>query len=271
MAAIAAIGLLVDAAETLVAREALAPAGLYSWRVLGLGRRYLVRSVAAAPLGWLFQYPQVLLLPTVQLICVPVLLSGFFLPSETAAPLIACAALTAAGARVLFVMRQQLGLDGADQMLLIVLLASGFGALLGNTPAGSGAVDYAALQLLLSYLIAGGAKAISPIWRSGNAIVGITGTIGYGHRWLHQLVSRNPLLARLVCLSVIVFECAAVPLLLLGIKGAWIVIIGGVCFHLGIAVVMGLNVFLWAFAATYPALLLLGTQIDSLLRQVVLP
>ena len=265
MAVLAGVGVVIDAAEILVARAALAPKGLFSWEVLKLGRRYLVAGPFSRSLGCLFRYPQVLALPVVQLVCAPVLLSAPFLPKSLAIPSIAVAALVTVMMRILFTMRQQLGLDGADQMLVIGLLAIGGGAALGNTVAGHAAVDYAALQLLLSYAIAGAAKAISPTWRSGSAIVGITGTIGYGHARVHSVVKRFPLLAKALCWSVITFECSAAPLILLGVKGAWVIIVVGMCFHIGVAAVMGLNVFLWAFAACYPALLLLGSQVDHLL------
>jgi hypothetical protein len=267
MAMLAGIGVIIDGLETMAARDSFAPSGLHSWDVLRLGRHYLVAGPFAAPLGYLFRYPQVLGLPVFQLIAASALLAAPFLPADLMRPLVAAAGLGIALARMLFAMRQQLGLDGADQMLVIALLAAGFGALLGNRSAGYAAVDYAALQLLLSYAVAGTAKAISPTWRSGRAIVGITGTIGYGEPHFHRLVRRYPALARVVCWSVIVFECAAAPLILLGVRGAWIIIVLGLSFHIGVALVMGLNVFVWAFAACYPALLLLGSQVSGLLAR----
>jgi hypothetical protein len=265
MAALAAVGVAIDAAQTLVARSSLAPTGLFSWKVLRLGRHYLVAGRLARPLGMLFRYPQILALPILQLACAPFLLFAPLLPSQVVRPTVAFAALTTAMARMLFYMRQQFGLDGADHMLVVVLLATGFGALFGDTAAGSAAVDYAALQLLLSYAVAGTAKAISPTWRSGHAIVGVTRTIDYGQTHVHRLVKRYRVLAKATCWSVIGFECLAAPLILLGVKGAWVVLIAGLCFHIGVAAVMGLNVYVWAFAACYPALLLLGSQIDKLL------
>jgi hypothetical protein len=163
---------------------------------------------------------------------------------------------------MLFYMRQQLGLDGADQMLVIVLVSAGLGEAFGDTPAGYAVVSYAALQLVLSYAIAGAAKAISSHWRSGRLLVGITGTIGYGHPRIHLLFQRSPLATKIACWAVIVFECSAVPLAFLGVKGAWLIIVAGLCFHIGIAFVMGLNIFLWAFAGCYPALLLLPAQLQ---------
>jgi hypothetical protein len=266
MVSIAGIGLAVDAAEVVVARAMLAPGGLYSWGVLRLGRRYLVTSRLAPFLDWLFRYPHVLGLPVTQIGCAVVLVGSY--PLGLPWVLIALAALVAAGARMLFYMRQQLGLDGADQMLNVVLVSAGAGALLLATsqPAGAeAAVDYAGLQLLLSYLIAGAAKAVSPVWRNGMAIVGITGTIGYGSAAVNALLTRRPGVARAACWSVIIFECGAVPVVLLGGgRGAWVVLWAGLAFHVGVAVVLGLNVFVWAFGAGLPALIVVGLGVQRI-------
>ena len=268
MGAIAAVGILLDSIETLVERKSLSPTGMYSWKVLALGRRYLVKGPFASPLSKLFRYPAVLALPVIQIILGVALLAAPFLSAEPQRWTVAIAALTAAVARMLFYMRQQLGLDGADQMVVIVLISAGFGAVFGNTAAGNAAVDYAALQLLLSYAIAGIAKAVSKSWRSGQAMVGITGTIGYGQEDAHVFLERRPNVAKTLCWSVILFECGAGPFVLLGYKAAWVVILLGASFHIGIALVMGLNTFVWAFAGSYPALLLLSVQISGWIRHL---
>jgi hypothetical protein len=41
-------------------------------------------------------------------------------------------------------------------------------------------------------------------------------------------------------------------------------IVADLMFHASIAVLMGLNVFVWSFAAAYPALILLGHDSGSL-------
>jgi hypothetical protein len=258
---IAGVGTLVDSAEVLVARRALSPAGLYSWEVLGAGRRYLVRGPFAQTLGSVFSYPAVLVLPIWQLVAAAFLLGAWTFPPGPQRVILVVAALSAAVARLLFYMRQQLGLDGADQMLSIALLGCGFGAAFGDTAAGFAFTCYPALQLLLSYLVSGTAKAVSPQWRSGSAIVGITGTIGYGHPGFHRLVSAHPRLALLVCWSVILFECGAPLLVFGGVPGVTLLVLGGLAFHVGVAVIMGLNTFVWAFAATYPAVYLLAQHL----------
>lgn len=78
------------------------------------------------------------------------------------------------------------------------------------------------------------------------------------------MLKRHRVVSLLLCWSVIAFECSAALLILAGTPGAVAIIAGGLAFHVGIALVMGLNTFLWAFASAYPALLYLAHQVDRL-------
>jgi hypothetical protein len=166
---------------------------------------------------------------------------------------------------MLFYARNGLGLDGGDQMLLVVLVSAFLAHAGSGTEIATIALAYAAAQLLLAYGASGVAKASSGVWRSGRAIAGITDTIGYGHPRVAAIVKSHSKLSWCLCWTVILFECLAPFLIFGGRKGALALIAAGILFHAGIALVMGLNVFLWSFAATYPALLFIADRIDSLL------
>ena len=265
MGAIAAIGLVVDALEVLVARAAYTEGGIYSFALLRSGQRFFVRGPGVRPFGGLLGYPGVLTLPLVQLAAAAELLTLPLQDATTQRWAGAAACAVALGARMLFYARNVFGQDGSDQMLLVVLSAACAAHLAGSAPAATVFVLYAAGQLVLAYGTSGIAKAISPTWRSGRAIPGITRTIGYGSPRLGTWLEAQPLVARLLCWSVIVFECGAPLLLLGGRDGALALIALGLCFHVGVALTMGLNVFLWSFAATYPAVLLLGDRIGGLI------
>jgi hypothetical protein len=168
--------------------------------------------------------------------------------------------------RMLLYLRNQLGLDGSDQMTLVVCTGVAVALLVPDHGAQLIALDYVAAQLLLSYAVAGIAKAISPTWRSGKAIVGILSTIGYGSPPVGAFLKRHPRLAQAACWWVIAFECSAAALILLGTPGAVAIIAVGLCFHVSIALLMGLNNFVWSFGAAYPALLLLAHSADALWR-----
>jgi hypothetical protein len=261
-----AIGVSVDSLELLADRRQLQEGGLYGYSVLATGRPITLWGPLAPALGTVFRYPAVLSLAAAQMAAAAVLIvaasvhtSAWFVPAGLAAAAIL-------GARMLLYLRNQLGLDGADQMTLVVATGVAVALLVPDHGAQMLALDYVACQLLLSYLVAGIAKAISPAWRSGRAIVGIMSTIGYGTPAVGAFLKRHPPLAGAACWAVIIFECSAVLLVLAGVPGAVVIIVVGLGFHISIALLMGLNNFVWSFGAAYPALLLLAHSIGSLWR-----
>jgi hypothetical protein len=259
-----AIGVGIDSLELVADRAQLREGGLYGYTVLATGRPFTLWGPFAPMFGAVFRYPAVLGLAVVQLCCATLLLlagtvrtPGLIVPAGLALALIL-------SARMLLYLRNQLGLDGSDQMTLVACTGLAVALLVPDHGAQVLAIDYLAAQLLLSYAVAGIAKAISPTWRSGKAIPGILSTIGYGSPAVGAFLKRNPVLGRAACWSVILFECSAPLLILLGTPGALAIIAVGLGFHISIALLMGLNNFLWSFGATYPALLLLAHSVDTL-------
>jgi hypothetical protein len=258
-----AIAVVVDALEVIADRAQLRDGGLYGYTVLTTGRPVLLMGPLAAPLATLFRYPAVLILPAAQLAAAGLLVGAAISHAPSLIVPAGLAALIILAARMLFYLRNQLGLDGSDQMLLVACTVVAGGLLLPDPQAQALALYYGAAQLLLSYAVSGIAKAISPTWRSGRALAGIMGTVGYGTPRFAGLLSEHPGLSRLLCWSVIVFECSAPLLVLAGTPGALIIIVGGLVFHASIAIFMGLNIFLWSFASMYPALLFLAHGVDQ--------
>jgi hypothetical protein len=258
------VALLLDGLELATARAQLREGGLYGYTVLATGRPVLLHGPLARPLGALFRYPAVLALPATQISAGLLLVVAGTTQARQLTTAAGIAALVALGSRMLLYLRNQLGLDGSDQMILVGATGVAVALLLSDRLAQTIVLDYAALQLLLSYAVAGTAKAISPTWRSGRAVPAILCTIGYGFPTVGAYLTGRPRLGRLLCWSVIVFECAAPVLILFGTPGAIAIIVAGLGFHLGIALLMGLNVFPWSFAATYPALLLFAQTTDRL-------
>jgi hypothetical protein len=72
------------------------------------------------------------------------------------------------------------------------------------------------------------------------------------------------LLLRVMSAAVIGWELAAIAVPFLPVTGVCIFLSIGVLFHMGIAVIMGLNDFLWPFLSTYPAILLLNFELSRL-------
>jgi hypothetical protein len=152
--------------------------------------------------------------------------------------------------------RRLIGGDGAEQMAVIVLVATGLAVL--PYPSETRvwlAVIFIVAQISLSYTTSGIAKLVSPIWRSGKALPAILSTYSHGHPWAASILSRYSKLAIAASWSVILFECLF-PLLFLG--PGWLVAVAlviGLMFHVICAFLMGLNSFLWAFPAVYPCVI----------------
>ncbi|GAA3673062.1 hypothetical protein GCM10023081_09280 [Arthrobacter ginkgonis] len=198
------------------------------------------------------------------------MLAGFgpFLRPAIAVQVLAAATLAAAGpfspwgkislawllgAFLLLRWRRRIAGDGAEQMSAIILLSAFLAVIPTESPLRmAAAVLFIAAQAVLSYTTAGVAKLISPLWRQGQALPLILSTRSHGHPLAARVLGSSRGLAAAACWTVIVFEIGFGPLAL-GSQGTLVAVLGiGLAFHLGCAVFMGLNTFLWSFPATYP-------------------
>jgi hypothetical protein len=142
---------------------------------------------------------------------------------------------------------------GSDSMTVLILLSLSFAALARPEPFGAKAgLAYIAVQLTLSYFIAGIAKLKQAEWRDGSALAGFLTRSAYAApAWAAQLA--RPALRRPLAWSVIGFECLF-PLAWLDPRLCLLLMAAGACFHLLNSYVFGLNRFLFAWLAAYPAL-----------------
>jgi hypothetical protein len=145
------------------------------------------------------------------------------------------------------------GTDGSDQMLVIILTVFTIITGLGETHAAArGAACMACVQLALSYWVAGAAKLFGRLWRNGTALSGIVSTAAYGRPSLSKILLENRRLATSMCWAVILFELSFPAIWICPVTVFSFLLLAGVAFHLGIAVVMGLNTFMVTFWALYP-------------------
>jgi hypothetical protein len=149
--------------------------------------------------------------------------------------------------------RNRYGFDGSDQMRTIICVGLLGYWLSPNSFCEAVSLAFIGLNSAVSYLIAGIAKLISPIWRRGEAVGLIVATESYGGQTSRRLLGRTAA-SRLLSWSTIAFECFCPLLLLLGPKGYVSFAVLAISFHVGIALVMGLNSFVFAFGAALPAL-----------------
>lgn len=151
--------------------------------------------------------------------------------------------------------RSPYGSDGSETVLTISLTTLALSRWFGSDPrARQACLWFIAAQSCLSYGIAGVAKAISPVWRDGSAVRDIFRTKMFGHKLAFSVLRERPKMARALGQLTIVGE-TLFPLVLVAPKPIARALIGvGASFHLGNAVFMGLNRFVWAFLGTYPAI-----------------
>jgi hypothetical protein len=169
-------------------------------------------------------------------------------------PLLGAALFTLVGLGVLVHDRLRHGTTGADLMMGIVLGGLALGSLRPDDPAVQrGVLWFVALQAVVTYASTGLTKLRVPAWKDGTylASVFVSGTMG--HR-LGARLTRDPRLARALCHAVIAFECAFPLALLTGEWGALAFCAAALVFHLTIASMMGLKMFVLIFGSTYPAI-----------------
>jgi hypothetical protein len=254
-----AIGTLVSTLELLVRRADFAPGGMFSWELARLRvaptavvwRRRALDTLFGRGVSGLLVARLVLL---VLLVLAP---PGGAVHDASLVGLVVSTLLLA--------WRREWGNDGSDQMLAIVLVA----LFVGFGPFADRFLQVAALvflcaQVCLAYGVAGAAKLLSPVWRRGEALALILDTSTYGHPRSAALLQRHACVARWLTWSVVVAELAfgLGLVLVLPSPWAWVLLSWGLAFHVATAVFMGLNTFVWAFLATYPALI----NVHALLR-----
>jgi hypothetical protein len=169
-------------------------------------------------------------------------------------PLFPLAVLSLTGLYVNY--RTRYGLEASDQMLMIVCISLVLGSLIESDTGEELALYFIAAQAILSYFVAGISKLFGSLWRSGEAVRLIVNTQSFGHPYFAGVLNRQPALGRVAALAVLVIECSFPLVLILPPSVTYMYIVLVFVFHLLNCVVLGLNVFLWAYLATFPAILL---------------
>lgn len=234
---LASVATAIAALELIVVHRAWSERGVYAWSVLR--REY--SPIGARVAGLLFAAPGMWIVLAIQLA------SALALPwlAHPVWPWLAFATTLAVAVRFRGTFN-----GGSDAMLLVVLL----GLAIARSGAPEIGLGYIAAQLVLSYVLAGVAKLREPAWRHGTALAALVALPSYGVppgliAWLSR-----PALSRMAGYALLGFECGF-PVALVDPEGCRVLLALAVLFHLGNAIVFGLNRFLWAWLAAFPALI----------------
>lgn len=250
MQQITAVGALLDGLEQLAGAGSVSDHTPFSWDLHREHAEKILGSRVVTLLDPVFSYPQWLAFPTTRLLAASgLLLGGFGAGGRAGLSAVLCATALAKS------IRNRYGGDGSDHMSVITFSASALAeAFPGDTWVRQLCIRFVALQALISYATSGAVKAVSPIWRSGEAVSGVFRTRTYGDNDLFQLVTRYPMLRVALSWAVIVGELCFPLIALATPMMARAMLLAGVGFHLANGRFMGLNRFVWAFVGTYPAI-----------------
>lgn len=145
---------------------------------------------------------------------------------------------------------------GADRMGLLVLLSLTCLRATNNLQIQEPLLAYVAVQSILSYFLAGLAKARHKMWWNGTALRNL---LSQSHYVAKTFVSKS-FPAQGLCVLLLVFELGF-PFLLLNKYLLFAGLALAFLFHLINARILGLNRFVWVWLSTYPALIWLEARI----------
>ena len=247
-ASLAAMSPLLSSLELFRRRDLLQDRGLLSWRIHRLRKPRLTRILARLGIARLLPYPHILGLLWLRVaaaVSIPALaLAGI-------SPLVPLVVLIASNA--LFTLRNPAANDGADQLSQITLLTCALAESIHTPHACTAALIFLAAQSALAYATSGWLKAPHRDWYTGRYLLQILSTALAGDRSLWHSLSARPTLARACGALVVLTDCTLSLAALFPPHLCLAILAAGVLLHLAIARVMGLNTFVWAFVATYPA------------------
>lgn len=243
------VGIIINCAEFLWARDQYRPGGILAWAVLRTKSAVTFAGPSGRVFSYLYGYRGVVALTGVQLAFAIIAFLYVILYRDVSIFVQGVVVVT-----LLFLhYRTYLGLDGADQMTAIVVLSLLLGSAFDDERVRNAALFFVAAQSALSYLVAGGFKLTAKGWRDGTFLFGVLNTEGHGTKSVAVLLRAFPGLSLLLSWTLLVFECTFPLALFLGPTVALVYIAAGTFFHIMTAAFMGLNNFVWAFVAAYPA------------------
>ena len=242
---LSALALLLQSLEWLQVRAVFADSGVWRYALLAPEQR-------ALPLGLSLlcrvslPYPSFVLLLGLRCVAAALVL---FLEESRVWPFLCISQI------LLCVRFRGASNGGSDSMSVVLASALSVPALVGRTPlAIQAALLYIGVQVTLSYVIAGLAKLRQPDWQNGRAlqhfVLGSPYGVPRGVRWFVE--QRG--VALTLGWAVVAFECLF-PLAWLDPRVCLAWLSCGVLFHTANVLALGLNRFLWAWIAGYPALL----------------
>ncbi len=259
VARLVAVSAACSATESLVARRVFVDDALLGWPLLRKRSRLAGDGPVARMLGALFEERGILWLHGARLLAA-VLLFGM-----VQADLVRSASLFVLFVAQCFLHLRQFGVAiiGGDRMRMLILGALTLRELAPESAlVAKAAVWFIAGQCALAYATSGLLKWQRTLeWRNGTAVGLLLGNEFLGHTGLAAWLTAHPAMNRVATWGVLALEVLFPLALLGGTPVAVVFVAGAFLMHLGIGHFMGLAPFLWAFLASYPAVLFVSAQV----------
>ena len=256
---LAGLSVAVSAAEWLAARRAFADDTVLGWPLLRQQSRLRGDGPVARSLGALFGARGFAALQVVRL------LAGLALLGLVAHPVVRLAALFFATVAACLTNLRQFGVGviGGDRMRLLVLGALTLRELSPDSELAARATLWLiAGQCALAYGTSGLLKwRQTPEWRNGSAVGLLLRHEFMGNAGIAAWLNARPAVNRTVTWGVLGLELFFPLALVGGVPVAAGFVTGAFLMHLGIGHFMGLAPFLWAFLASYPAVIFTSAQV----------
>ncbi len=143
---------------------------------------------------------------------------------------------------------------GSDYMTLIVLVALCVTSMSDHPSLVDAALGYVAVQACLSYFVAGVAKLRISDWRKGRALGLFLTSSYYDVPSVVKRMAGQSTLMKFASWGLMIFELSF-PIALLNRELCLVFLILAFVFHVANAAVLGLNRFVFAWLAAYPAVI----------------
>lgn len=157
------------------------------------------------------------------------------------------------------------GSDGADKIALVACAAAWLiatGQATNDRWLCLAGIAWGGGQATIAYATSGWSKLANGFWRDGTALAAAMTSYRSGHT-LAAAALRLPGAAIAIAWTIMLVE-ALFPVALILPQPICLAVLGMLCvFHLATAVTMGLNTYPWAFAATYPCVLMANLSLTG--------
>jgi hypothetical protein len=241
----------ISSLEALVNIKIYRPGQLFSWVYIKRANKLLtLNPLFEKTFNTLFDYPNIIFFTAIKL-SLSILLVIFLCTGKPIHLLV----LTITIMSVLTGLRNTYGTDGSDQLTNIIMLTICIAMLPGLSGSGKTiAICFIAFQAELSYVTSGAYKFISPGWKNGDYLRDILSTASYGNKYAKKFFDSIPISYIIGSFCIIFGELLFGLCFLFPPDLCLVTLAIGILFHFSVALIMGLNTFLWAFVSTYPAI-----------------